>query len=78
MKKEGALSKIRESEIDNQWFKGAIFFPSLTLRTITTCGQSSQDRPKRVARCMQGGLINIRRFSRICNVSRVSRGEVWP
>ena len=22
MKKEGALSKIRESEIDNQWFKG--------------------------------------------------------
>ena len=24
MKKEGALSKIRESEIDNQWFKGAI------------------------------------------------------
>ncbi len=50
MKKEGALSKIRESKIDNQWFKGAIFFPSLTLRTIAARGQSSQDLCKRVAR----------------------------
>ena len=68
MKKEGALSKFGEGEIDNQWFNGAIFFPSLTLRTITTCGQSSQDLCKRVARGMQGGLIKLRRFPRVCNV----------
>ena len=41
MKKEGALSKIGEGAIDNQWFKGAI---------LTIVPRPSQDRSKRVAR----------------------------
>ncbi len=48
MKKEGALSKIGEGAIDNQWFKGAI---------LTIVPRPSQDRSKRVAResPIQGG-----------------------
>ena len=41
MKKEGALSKIRESEIDNQWFKGAI---------LTIVPRPSQESRKMYAR----------------------------
>ena len=37
--------------------------------------QSSQDRSKTVRRCMQGGLINIRRFSQVCNVFQEGREE---
>ena len=48
MKKEGALSKIGEGAIDNQWFKGAI---------LTIVPRTSQDRSKRVPResTLQGG-----------------------
>ncbi len=48
MKKEGALSKIREGVIDNQWFKGLI---------LTIVPRPSEDRSKRVAResTLQGG-----------------------
>ena len=35
--------------------------------------QSSHDLCKRVARGMQGGLINIRRFPRVCNVFQECR-----
>jgi len=41
MKKQGALSKIREGEIDNQWFRG----PKMTI-----VPRPSQESRKRVAR----------------------------
>ena len=41
MKKEEALSKFGESEIDNQWFKGA---------KMTIVPRPFEDRSKRVAR----------------------------
>ena len=41
MKKQGALSKIREGEIDNQWFKE----PKMTI-----VPRPSQESRKRVAR----------------------------
>ena len=36
-------------------------------------GCQKDNRPKRVARGMQGGLINIWRFSRVCNVFTLSK-----
>ena len=41
MKKEGALSKFGESEIDNQWFKGVI---------LTIVPRPSQESRKMYAR----------------------------
>ncbi len=41
MKKEGALSKFGESEIDNQWFKGA---------KMTIVPRPFEESPKRDAR----------------------------
>ena len=41
MKKQGALSKFEEGEIDNQWFKGA---------KMTIVPRPSQESRKRVAR----------------------------
>ena len=48
MKKEGALSKIGEGAIDNQWFKGA---------KMTIVPRPSEDRSKIVPRKspLQGG-----------------------
>ena len=58
MKKEGALSKIEESEIDNQWFKWTKmtivprpFLLRLGLRRSATLCEES---PKRVPRGTQG------------------------
>jgi hypothetical protein len=41
MKKQGALSKFEECEIDNQWFKGAI---------LTIVPRPFEESRKRVAR----------------------------
>ena len=38
-------------------------------------GCQKDNRPKRVARGMQGGLINIWRFPRVCNVFQEGREE---
>ena len=38
-------------------------------------GCQNDNRLKRVARGMQGGLINIWRFSRVCNVFQEGREE---
>ena len=53
------LPKLSEGKIDDQWFYGC----------------QNDNRPKRVARSMQGGLINIWRFSRVCNVFQEGREE---
>ena len=45
MKKEGTLSKIGESEIDNQWFKWA---------KMTIVPRPFEESPKRVPRGTQG------------------------
>ena len=50
MKKEGALSKIRESEIDNQWFKGVI---------LAIVPRPFEESRKIYARGSQGGLIIV-------------------